>query len=101
MARMSSSLIIGDPAPGVNPMKRTMTGTLVGVVLALLIVIGFGVYGWIVPGGKTSWRQAGAIIVEKETGTRYVLIGGTLHPALNMASALMINGSSARVQLVS
>ncbi|GAA0804874.1 type VII secretion protein EccB [Spirilliplanes yamanashiensis] len=101
MARMSSSLIIGDPTPGENPMKRTVTGTLVGLLLAVLIVVGFGIYGWIVPGGKTSWRQAGAIIVEKETGTRYVLLNGTLHPALNMASAMMINGPSAKVQLVS
>jgi type VII secretion protein EccB len=98
---MSSSLILGDPSMGENPMKRTVTGTLVGVLIAILVVVGFGVYGWIVPGGKTSWRQPGAIIVEKETGTRYVLLGGTLHPTLNMASAMMISGPQARVQLVS
>lgn len=101
MARMSSALILGDPSMAVNPMKRAVLGLFVGLMIAVLALVAFGVYGWIVPGGKTSWRKPGAIIVEKESGTRYVFVGGKLHPTLNMASAMIINGSSARVELVS
>jgi hypothetical protein len=102
MARMSSALMLGDPSMAENPMRRTSLGLVAGVVISLLAVVAFGVYGWIVPGGKTSWRKAGAIIVEKETGTRYVFLNGTLYPTLNMASAMIITGgTSAKVELVS
>ena len=100
MARMSSALLLGDPSMAENPMRRTMLGLTVGVVLSLLVVICFGVYGWIVPGGNDSWRKGGSIIVEKETGTRYVYANGQLFPTLNMASAVILSGTS-KVQLVS
>ena len=101
MARMSSALILGDPSMAENPMRRTVTGLLAGLLVALLGLLAFGVYGFIVPGGATAWRKPGAVIVEKESGTQYVLVGGKLHPALNMASAMIINGSGSRVELVS
>lgn len=101
MARMSSALLLGDPSMAENPMRRTVLGLLAGLIVATLAVVAFGVYGFIVPGGKTSWRNAGTIIVEKESGTRYVFVGGKLHPTLNLASAMIINGPAARVELVS
>lgn len=100
MARMSSALLLGDPSMAENPMRRTVLGLLAGIVISLLVVICFGVYGWIVPGGNDSWRKGGSIIVEKETGTRYVYSGGQLYPTLNMASAMILSGGS-KVQLVS
>lgn len=101
MNRMSSALVLGDPAMAVNPMRRAVLGLLIGVVIGLLAVVAFGVYGWIVPGGATAWRKPGAVIVEKESGTQFVFVGGKLHPTLNMASAMIINGPSSRVELVS
>ena len=100
MARMSSALLLGDPAMAENPMRRTVLGLTGGLVVSLLVVVCFGVYGWIVPGGNDSWRKGNSIIVEKETGTRYVYSNGQLYPTLNMASAMILSGSS-KVQLVS
>ncbi|BCY13388.1 type VII secretion protein EccB [Actinoplanes sp. L3-i22] len=100
MARMSSALLLGDPSMAENPMRRTSMGLAIGLVIGLLTVVCFGVYGWIVPGGNNSWRKGGSIIVEKESGTRYVYLDGRLFPTLNLASAMILNGG-AKIELVS
>ena len=101
MGRMSSALVLGDPTSAENPSHRAMIGLFVGVMLAVLIVAGFTVYGWLVPGGSKSWRNPGAIIVEKETGNRYLYLGGELRPTLNLTSAMLIQGTSSKIQLTS
>jgi type VII secretion protein EccB len=100
MGRMSSALVIGDPASDEIPSRRALIGLLAGTLVAVLTVVGFGIYGWLVPGGNTSWKQAGTIIVEKETGNRYLFLGGTLRPVRNLTSAMLaVNGGT--VKLVS
>nr|WP_269461083.1 type VII secretion protein EccB [Actinoplanes derwentensis] len=41
------------------------------------------------------------ILVEKESGTRYVFLNGMLRPTPNLTSAMLIQGGSATVQLIS
>ncbi|ROP29854.1 type VII secretion protein EccB [Couchioplanes caeruleus] len=101
MGRMSNALVLGDPDTVENPFTRAVTGLLAGILIALLIVAGFGIYGWLVPGGSKAWRQKDAIIVEKETGAAYVYLNGALLPTMNMASARLIKGADARIQLTS
>lgn len=101
MGRMSSALVLGDAASAEVPARRAAVGVHLGIVLAVLITIGFGIYGLLVPGGNTSWQAKGAIVVEKETGTRYVNLGGVLHPTLNYASAKLLQGPGAKVTLMS
>ena len=68
----------------------------------MLVVAGFGVYGWIVP-----WRQQGVpgtrpgMLVEEETGNRYVYVDGMLRPTPDLPAALLWQGASAKVKLVS
>ncbi|MFR9727737.1 type VII secretion protein EccB [Saccharopolyspora sp. MS10] len=92
MGRMSSALVLGDPASPEVPARRASTGVVFGLVLAVLIAIGFGVYGLLVPGGNTAWQARGAIVVEEESGTRFVNVGGVLHPTPNYASAKLLQG---------
>jgi type VII secretion protein EccB len=101
MNRMSNALVFGDPTSPEPPGRRTVTGLLLGTLIFVLIGAGFGVYGWIVPGGSKAYRQAGAILVEKESGARYVFLGGVLHPTPNLASAMLIQGPRAKVTLIS
>lgn len=101
MGRISSALVEGNSTNAQIPGRRPLTGLLLGVILSVLIVAGFGVYGWIKPGGSKAYQQQGAILVEKESGTRYVYLKGRLHPVPNLASALLIEGPSATVKLIS
>jgi ESX secretion system ATPase EccB len=101
MGRLGSALVEGDPTSAKIPGKRPLTGLIAGIVVAVLIVGGFGVYGWLVPGGSTAYKQPGTIVVEKETGTRYVYLKGVLYPTANLTSAMLLEGSSATVKLVS
>lgn len=101
MGRISSALVEGDPTGAEIPGRRAQTGLVIGVLLMVLVVAGFAVYGWIVPGGSTAYTKAGVIIVEKETGDRYVYLEGALHPVPDLTSAMLIQGASSTVKLIS
>ncbi|MBL7253221.1 type VII secretion protein EccB [Paractinoplanes lichenicola] len=101
MGRLSSALVEGDPTGAEIPGRRAQTGLLVGLILLLLLVGGFAVYGWIVPGGSKAYRQAGAILVEKETGNRYVYLDGALHQTPDLTSAMLIQGGAGKIKLIS
>ncbi|QKZ15969.1 type VII secretion protein EccB [Streptomyces chartreusis] len=99
VGRLVSALLSGDPGPVEVPMRRGNLGFQFGALVAALLAAGFGVYGLISPKESTAWRSPGAIIVEKETGNRYVYLDQRLYPMANYASALLIAGS--RSQTVS
>lgn len=101
MGRLGSALVEGDPSSAEIPGRRALNGLVLSLLLVVLVVGGFAVYGWIVPGGSSAFRRPGVILVEKETGTRYVYLDGMLHPTPNLTSAMLIQGSSATVKLVS
>src|SRR5262245_23900236 len=93
MGRLSSALVLGDPASAEVPARRALSGLLIGVVVALLISAGVAVFGLLAPAASTAWREPGTLLVEKETGTRLVYADGALHPVLNHASALLMLGA--------
>ncbi|MFH8386872.1 type VII secretion protein EccB [Kitasatospora sp. NPDC018058] len=99
--RLVAALATGDPGAGETPLHRADLGAAAGAAAGLLLVGGFALYGVISPGGDTAWRKPGTVIVEKETGNRYLLIGGVLRPTRNLASALLGAGQGATVRLVS
>lgn len=90
--RAVSALVTRETDPLQPPFRRATGALVAGVLLGLLALAGVGVYGVIVPGGNTSWRNQSAVIVEKETGTRYVYLDGQLHPVTNYVSALLVLG---------
>jgi ESX secretion system ATPase EccB len=90
--RVVSALVMRDTDPERSPFRRTAGATLVGVLVAVLGLAGVAVYGVLSPGGG-NWRDGTAVIVEKESGARYVYLDGALHPVPNYASALLVIGS--------
>ncbi|WP_238017830.1 type VII secretion protein EccB [Dactylosporangium sp. AC04546] len=99
--RATSALVTGETDPEHPPFRRSAIASLTGVALAILALAGFGVYGLIVPGGNSAWRMDDVVIVEKETGTRYVNLNGRLHPVTNYVSALLLLGKHGSTVLVS
>ena len=98
--RLVRSALAGGREVGDAPLRRSGLGVSIGIVLAVLLCGGSLVYGLISPAPSTAWRNPGAIIVEKETGTSYLLLSGELRPTANYASALLIAGQSSSVQIV-
>ncbi|GAA4806673.1 type VII secretion protein EccB [Streptomyces ziwulingensis] len=101
MGRLASALVSGDPGRGDSPTRRSTLGSVFGVGLLVLLCAGFGVYGLLSPVAADGWRENGAIVVEEETGNRYVYTGGELRPVRNQASALLIAGGRTAPETVS
>ncbi|CAO0837729.1 Type VII secretion protein EccB OS=Streptomyces microflavus OX=1919 GN=Smic_63920 PE=4 SV=1 [Streptomyces microflavus] len=67
-----------------------------GLLVTVLIGAGATVYGLLRPGGNDTWRKGEHLVVNRETGARYLWTGtdGVLHPVRNFASARLIGGAS-------
>ena len=100
VGRLGTAMLEGDPDAVDAPMRRTRGGTYVGLGLGALLCIGFLVFGLIMPGGATAWRQEGAIVIDKDGGATYLYSDGTLRPVDNLASARLIVGDGAKTSLV-
>ncbi|SFT35340.1 type VII secretion protein EccB [Actinopolyspora lacussalsi subsp. righensis] len=94
VGRLVSALMRASPDDQTTPTRRFVMGTVIGTLLGALVVAGFGIVGLIFPGGKTSWQAEGTIVVEKETGARYLYLNGALRPVLNYSSALLARDQS-------
>jgi type VII secretion protein EccB len=78
-----------DTDPAQSPFRKVAAATLAGALFAAIGIAGAAVYG-LLAGQSVNWKADGQVIIEKETGTRYVLYDGKLHPAANFASALLV-----------
>lgn len=101
IGRLISAVVTGDPGNGESPTRRADLGAMIGLAITVLLIAGSAVYGLISPGANKSWRKPGSLIVEKETGTRYLFLDGVLRPTRNYASALLVAGANPTVRSVS
>ncbi|MGW2248738.1 type VII secretion protein EccB [Kitasatospora sp. NPDC001660] len=101
MARLATALVRGEVGRGEGPTGRATLATVLGAGIVVLLCVGFGVFGLISPVADTSWRSPGSIIVEQQTGNRYLYLDGQLRPVRNYASALLLGGRSNAVHTVS
>jgi type VII secretion protein EccB len=93
--RVVAALVMRDTDPAQSPFRRVAAATGAGVLVAALAIAAVAVYGVLAGGGGTDGRDTGAVIIEKESGARYVYLDdGRLHPVLNYASALLVVGSA-------
>ncbi|WP_406044244.1 type VII secretion protein EccB [Micromonospora sp. NBC_00898] len=90
--RAVAALVMRETDPSQSPFRRLAGAGLASVLVAVIGLGGFALYG-LFAGGGTSWRDPGAVIVEKESGARFVYREQRLHPVLNYASALLIIGA--------
>ncbi|MGY0231282.1 type VII secretion protein EccB [Longispora urticae] len=90
LQRVVSALVMRETDPVRSPFRRAAGAMLASLMVAVIALAGIGLFGLVSPGGKTSWKTEGAIVIEKETGARYVYLAGLLHPVANYASALLL-----------
>jgi type VII secretion protein EccB len=92
--RVVSALVMRDTDPQRSPFRRVGGATLAGILVATLSLAAVAVYGVLSPGAGADWRDPDAVIVERESGARYVYRDDVLHPVPNQASALLVIGSA-------
>ena len=100
VGRLVAAVVHGRPDVPQNPNKRLNTGGFLGVIVGAVLMGIFGIYGVFVPGGNTSWRQPGTIVMNETTGARYVYLDNELRPVLNYASARLVGGKQSNGQVV-
>ncbi|MDA3647184.1 type VII secretion protein EccB [Saccharopolyspora indica] len=99
--RAVSALVTRETDPEQPPFRRPGAAAFAGLGLAVIALVVAGVFGLIFPGGNLAWQDGKSVIVEKETGTRYVYLHGKLHPVANYSSALLALGEHAETRSVS
>lgn len=90
--RAISALVTRETDPEHPPFRRPAGAAFVSISLAIVSLAVAGLYGMIKPGGNSSWQKDSAVIVERETGTRYVYLNNRLYPVANYTSALLLLG---------
>ncbi|AFA74107.1 ESX-4 secretion system protein EccB4 [Gordonia polyisoprenivorans VH2] len=98
LSRLEHALVRRDARMLHDPMRSQMRALVLGTVLALLALAGFGIWGLVKPQGSVG---KSAILVSKNSGGLFVVIDETLHPVLNLASARLIVGDAAAPTSVS
>lgn len=90
LRRMQSALVRRDSVMLHDPMRSHGRATIVGVLLGMLGLLGFVVFGLISP--SPGLPNAPGIVVGKDSGQIYVLSGNppTLTPTFNLASARLL-----------
>ncbi|MFJ6105709.1 type VII secretion protein EccB [Streptomyces sp. NPDC092359] len=100
MSRLGAGMLRGEPDSLDLPTRRTTRGVRTGLFIAVIIALVMGLYGAIKPGGAKGWAKPGTLVVVKETGARYLFVGGELRPVLNQASARLVAGPKMTVSQV-
>ncbi|MDT0435451.1 MULTISPECIES: type VII secretion protein EccB [Streptomyces] len=93
MGRLTSGMLRADPDAPESPQGRTNRGVALSIVIAVLLAAGSFVFGLLKPGTKDSWRDEGTLVVNKDTGGRYLYLDGRLRPVRNYTSARLLLGA--------
>ncbi|MFG2599510.1 type VII secretion protein EccB [Streptomyces sp. NPDC048462] len=100
MGRLTSGMLRADPDAPESPQGRTNRGVVIGIVIAVLLSAGSFVLGLLKPGSTDSWQTAGTLVVNKDTGSRYLYLDGRLRPVRNYASARLLGGADMKATSV-
>jgi type VII secretion protein EccB len=88
--RIVSALLAGEPETNDLPMRRLGGALLASLMLGGIVFAIVGVYGLLNPGGGQ--LSGNALVIERETGARYVYLDDVLYPVLNYSSARLALG---------
>jgi type VII secretion protein EccB len=89
--RRVTGLVLGTDEAGRDPHRRLNRTGLGSLIIGVLVMAAFGIAGLLGGGSGPALPDSGAVLV-KGAGDRYVVVGGVVHPALNLSSALLVGG---------
>jgi hypothetical protein len=90
-ARLAAALVARDSEPRVPATGRAALASVLVAVIAVGVVAAWSR----LTADDAGWREPDVVVMERESGARYVWHGGTLHPVANYTSAQLILGAPA------
>lgn len=100
LSRLTGALVSADPDVLEPPTRRDNRGLIAGVLFALLVAGVVALFALFSARGSTAWQEPGTLILDKTSGSRYVLTSGRLRPVLNLASAKLLIGTNLKTASV-
>ncbi|MEO3927577.1 type VII secretion protein EccB [Micromonosporaceae bacterium B7E4] len=90
--RLTAALLAQKPDPLDWPGRRLAGASLAAVMVTVIALAAVGVYGKFFPSGNKRWQACDAVVIERETGTKYYCRPDlrTLYPVANYASARLL-----------
>ncbi|WP_101783753.1 type VII secretion protein EccB [Nonomuraea indica] len=104
MQRLGMALLQAEPDVPEPPMRRHTVAMFCGILIAVLVTAGFGIWGMLKPGNATKLTDPGQLLVEDESGAKYVYSQQEkkLLPVANYVSArLLLDTPDVKVRNVS
>jgi type VII secretion protein EccB len=90
--RVISALVMRETDPRQSPLRRGVGAVFGGLMIAILVGAGFGIFGILTKVGSDGWKSNSSVVIEKESGASFVYLKGTLYPTLNLTSAMLASG---------
>jgi hypothetical protein len=84
----------GSGNPGGEQLRRPNRPLYAGVVVALVVCLVVGVKALVAHGPPKDWDATGTLVIDRDAGGRYLAVGGTLRPVLNLTSLRLLSGGA-------
>ena len=96
--RASLALLRGEPDIPDQPLRRLNVATFSGVLVGIIAMVLFLIWGLLGHNGSALQKQAGILVLDQATGQSYVFCGNDLCPTVNYASARLALASDSVTQ---
>jgi type VII secretion protein EccB len=97
LRRLEHAIVRRDTRMFDDPLQFYSRSVALGVIVAVLIVVGALAMAYFKPQGKLG---SGNLFVDRSTNQLYLVVSGQLHPVYNLTSARLILGSPAEPVVV-
>jgi Type VII secretion system ESX-1, transport TM domain B len=84
----------GSRDPGEALGRRPNRPLYAGAALALVVCLVVGVKALVAQGPPEDWDASGTLVIDRDAGGRYLAVGGTLRPVLNLTSLRLLSGGA-------
>ncbi|MDP4506634.1 type VII secretion protein EccB [Nonomuraea turcica] len=90
--RLGMALLQAEPDVPESPMRRQNVATFGGILVGVLVMAVFGIWGLVKPGNATKLTDPGQLLVEEESGAKFVYSQQRqrLLPVANYVSARLV-----------
>jgi type VII secretion protein EccB len=90
--RLGMALLQAEPDVPESPMRRQNVATFGGILVGVLVMAVFGIWGLVSPGNATNLTDPGQLLVEEESGAKFIYSAkqGRMFPVANYVSARLV-----------